>query len=142
MPTTLDDLRHEYGEFTFPVRDEYATAIPPLDHRIEDALDGYVDLGGWKSHAVRAARLDIASQALSEGDGYGRKVTSFLDLTRAELIYILHWLEQVDVVAELKTQGWLPQPKPERILRLLVEDEERIGPRTRAKLTERFLHGH
>ena len=142
MPTTLDDLRQEHGEFTFPVRDEYATAIPSLDHQIGDVMEAYVDLWGWKNHATRAARLDIASKALSEGDGYQRKVTSFNDLTRAELIYIMHWLEQTDLVAELKTQGWLPQPKPERILRLLVEDDQRLGPRTKAKLTEKYLHGN
>ena len=85
---------------------------------------------------------DIASQALSEGDGYQRKVTSFNDLTRAELIYIMHWLEQTDLIDELKAQGWLPQPKPERILRLLVEDDQRLGPRTKAKLTEKYLHGN
>lgn len=142
MPITLDDLREEHGEFAFPVRDEYATAIPSVDHQIGDALDAYLDLWGWKSHAIRAARLDIASQALSEGDGYARKVASFRDLTRAELIYIMHWLEQIDLVGELKAQGWLPRPTPERILRLLVEDDERMGSRTKARLAELYLNAN
>jgi len=48
------------------------------------------------------------------------------------------WTLQADLRVELARLGWLPEPTPERIARLLKEDPD-IPLRTRDKLLERYL---
>ena len=134
---SLTDLRAEHGWFTFPEREELRVAIDRIDQRIKRLMPES-DLAGFKGRLVRAARLDLAGYALSDGDGYRRRVRSFDELPRAELAFVESWLLQADLREELCRLGWLPQPTPERIARLLKEDPD-IPLRTRDKLLERYI---
>ncbi len=140
---SINDFRREHGEFTIPDDMELAAIVQRVEAPIEDAFRA-IDARGLKSTIIPAARMDLAAQALSEAEGFPRRVESFRDLSRAELIYIEAWLTNVDVKIELKGKGWLPDdghptgPDPRRILKLLREDPE-IAPRTRSKLIERYI---
>lgn len=134
---SLNDLRIENGWFTFPEREELAATIERVDEHIKRLMPT-ADLAGFKGRLIRAARLDLAGYALSDGDGYRRRVRSFYELPRAELAYVESWLLQADLREELTRLGWLPQPTPERIARLLKEDPD-IPLRTRDKLLERYM---
>ena len=134
---TLSDLRTEYGWFTFPEREEMAATVERIDQRLQRAMPA-ADLAGFKGRLVRAARLDLAGYALSDGEGYRRRVRSFDELPRAELAFVESWLLQADLREELARLGWLPQPTPERIARLLKEDPD-IPLGTRHKLLERYM---
>jgi hypothetical protein len=134
---SLNDLRTEYGWFTFPEREELAATINRIDQKIKRLMPT-ADLVGFKGRLIRAARLDLAGYALSDGEGYRRRVRSFYELPRAELAFVESWLLQVDLKEELTRLGWLPQPTPERIARLLKEDPD-IPLGTRDKLLERYM---
>jgi hypothetical protein len=134
---SLHDLRAEHGWFTFPEREELASAIERIDGRLKRLMPES-DLAGFRGRLVRAARLDLAGYALSDGEGYRRRVRSFDELPRAELAWVESWLLQADLREELARLGWLPQPTPERIARLLKEDPD-IPLRTRDKLLERYM---
>lgn len=134
---TLNDLRVEHGSFTFPEREELAATIERIDRRLRGVMPAN-DLAGFKGRMVRAARLDLAGAALSDGDGYRRRVRSFGDLSRAELAWVEAWTLQANLPAELARLGWLPTPTETRVTRLLQEDLD-LPPRTRAKLSERYL---
>lgn len=134
---SLHDLRNDCGWFTFPEREELAAAIERIDRRLRRAMPES-DLAGFRGRLIRAARLDLAGYALSDGEGYRRKVRSFGELPRADLAYVEAWCCQADLRAELARLGWLPEPTPQRIARLLKEDPD-IPLRTRAKLLERYL---
>ena len=134
---SLNDLRAQHGWFTFPEAEELRVAIDRIDQRIKRLMPT-ADLAGFKDRLIRAARLDLAGYALSDGDGYRRRVRSFDELPRAELAFVESWLLQADLREELARLGWLPQPTPERIARLLKEDPE-IPLRTRDKLLERYM---
>lgn len=134
---SLNDLRAQHGWFTFPEPEELRVAIDRIDQRIKRLMPAG-DLAGFKGRLIRAARLDLAGYALSDGEGYRRRVRSFDELPRAELAFVESWLAQANLSEELARLGWLPQPTPERIARLLKEDPD-IPLRTRAKLLERYL---
>lgn len=134
---SLNDLRAQHGWFTFPEDEELHVAIDRINQRIKRLMPSS-DLAGFKDRLVRAARLDLAGYALSDGEGYRRRVRSFDELPRAELAFVESWLLQADLREELARLGWLPQPTPERIARLLKEDPD-IPLRTRDKLMERYL---
>jgi len=134
---SLNDLRAQHGWFTFPEAEELRVAIDRIDERIKRLMPA-ADLAGFKGRLVRAARLDLAGYALSAGDGYRRRVRSFDELPRAELAFVESWMLQTDLREELCRLGWLPQPAPERIARLLKEDPD-IPLRTRDKLLERYV---
>lgn len=134
---SLNDLRAQHGWFTFPEREELAATIERIDERLKRLMPTS-DLAGFKDRLIRAARLDLAGYALSDGDGYRRRVRSFYELPRAELAFVESWLLQADLREELARLGWLPQPTPERIARLLKEDPD-IPLRTRDKLLERYV---
>ena len=134
---TLTDLRAEHGWFTFPEREELASVIEHIDRRLKRMMPES-DLAGFRGRLVRAARLDLAGYALSDGEGYRRRVRSFDELPRPELAYVESWTLQANLPAELVRLGWLPKPTPERIARLLKEDPD-IPLRTRAKLLERYI---
>jgi hypothetical protein len=134
---SLNDLRAQHGWFTFPEDEELRVAIDRIDQRIKRLMPSS-DLAGFKGRLVRAARLDLAGYALSDGEGYRRRVRSFAELPRAELAFVESWMLQADLKEELTRLGWLPQPTPERIARLLKEDAE-IPLRTRDKLLERYM---
>jgi hypothetical protein len=134
---SLNDLRTEYGWFTFPEREELAATIERINRPIKPLMPT-ADLAGFKGRLIRAARLDLAGYALSDGEGYRRRVRSFYELPRAELAFVESWLLQADLREELARLGWLPQPTPERIARLLKEDPD-IPLGTRDKLLERYI---
>ncbi len=134
---SLTDLRAEYGYFSFPEREELIAAVGRINQELKRLMPKN-DLAGFRDHLVRAARLDLAGYALSDGEGYRRRVRSFSELFRPELAYVESWLLQADLPTELARLGWLPEPTPERIARLLKEDP-RIPLRTRDKLLERYL---
>ncbi len=134
---SLNDLRAQHGWFTFPEREELTATIERIDQRIKRLMPA-ADLAGFKGRLIRAARLDLAGYALSDGEGYRRRVRSFYELPRAELAFVESWMLQADLREELTRLGWLPQPTPERIARLLKEDAE-IPLRTRDKLLERYM---
>lgn len=134
---SLNDLRAQHGWFTFPEREELAATIERIDERLKRLMPTS-DLAGFKGRLVRAARLDLAGYALSDGEGYRRRVRSFDELPRAELAFVESWMLQADLREELARLGWLPQPTPERIARLLKEDPD-IPLRTRDKLLERYM---
>lgn len=140
---SINDFRREHGEFTVPDDMELAAIVQRIETPIANALRA-IDAHGLKSTLIPAARMDLASQALSEAEGFPRRVESFKDLSRAELYYFEDWLAGVNIDREMKAKGWLPSdghpagPDPRRILRLLREDPE-IAPRTRSKLLERFV---
>jgi hypothetical protein len=134
---SLNDLRAQHGWFTFPEAEELHVAIDRIDERIKRLMPA-ADLAGFKGLLIRAARLDLAGYALSDGEGYRRRVRSFYELPRAELAFVESWMLQADLKAELARLGWLPQPTPERIARLLKEDPD-IPLRTRDKLLERYM---
>ncbi|MBE2234216.1 MAG: hypothetical protein IAE85_12050 [Anaerolinea sp.] len=134
---SLNDLRAQHGWFTFPEREELAATIERIDERLKRLMPTS-DLAGFKDRLIRAARLDLAGYALSDGDGYRRRVRSFYELPRAELAFVESWMLQADLSEELARLGWLPQPTPERIARLLKEDPD-IPLRTRDKLLERYM---
>lgn len=134
---SLNDLRAQHGWFTFPEREELAATVERIDQRLKRLMPTS-DLAGFKDRLIRAARLDLAGYALSDGDGYRRRVRSFDELPRAELAWVESWLAQANLSEELARLGWLPQPTPERIARLLKEDPD-IPLRTRDKLMERYM---
>lgn len=134
---SLNDLRAQHGWFTFPEREELAATIERINQRLKRLMPTS-DLAGFKDRLIRAARLDLAGCALSDGDGYRRRVRSFDELPRAELAWVESWLAQANLSEELARLGWLPQPTPERIARLLKEDPD-IPLRTRDKLMERYI---
>lgn len=132
---SLIDLRDKLGWFEFPDAPEMHVAVERLDRRVRSVLPA---VPGFTGRLARAARLDLASKALTEGDGYGRRVRSFHDLPRAELAYVEAWVGQADLAAELTQLGWLPQPSPQRILRLLQEDSD-LPVRTRDRLIKAYI---
>jgi hypothetical protein len=134
---TLSDLRAEYGWFTFPEREERAATIERIDEHIKRLIPA-ADLAGFKDRLVRAARLDLAGYALSDGEGYRRRVRSFAELTLAELAWVEAWTLQANLTIELARQGWWPEPTAKRVARLLKEDPD-IPLRTREKLMERYM---
>ena len=134
---SLNDLRAQHGWFTFPEPEELRVAIDRIDQRIKRLMPES-DLAGFRGRLVRAARLDLAGYALSDGDGYRRRIRSFDELPRPELAYVESWTLQADLRQELARLGWLPRPTPERIARLLKEDPD-IPLRTRDKLMERYI---
>lgn len=136
---SLDDFRTDYGWFVYPAADELHSAIARIDARVEQAFAG-LDVEGFRTRIVQAARKDLAGQALSDAEGYARKVPTFVDLTRAELAYVEAWIAGADLPAELARLAWLPQPTPQRIVRLLKDDRD-IPVRTRQRLIERFVDG-
>jgi len=119
---SLNDLRAEHGWFIFPEPEELRVAIDRIDRRIKRLMP----------------ENDLAGYALSDGEGYRRRVRSFDELLRPELVYVESWTLQADLRVELARLGWLPEPTPERIARLLKEDPD-IPLRTRDKLLERYL---
>ena len=136
---SLNDPRTEHGWFTYPMPDEWHAVVTRIDTIVEVAFEG-LEIEGFKERFVRAARKDLAARALTAGDGYERRVHSFGDLTRAELLYVEAWLAGADPHLELKRLGWLPSPSPKRIAQLLKEDRD-IPARTRQKLMERYMDG-
>lgn len=134
---SLNDMRAEYGWFSFPEPEQVHAAISRIEYRIGRALPALTERG-VKGRLLRAARLDLAGQALSQGDGYRRRVRSFGELTQPELVYVEAWLAQADLKQELAGLGWLPGPTPRRITQLLKEDAE-IPPRTRERLLARYI---
>lgn len=136
---SLDDFRNDYGWFVYPAADELHSAVARIDAAVEMALDS-LDLEGFRTRIVQAARKDLAGLALSSAEGYARKVPTFADLTRAELVYVEAWTLGADLATELARLSWLPAPTTQRIVRLLKEDRD-IPVRTRQKLIERFVDG-
>jgi hypothetical protein len=61
-------------------------AIDRINERLKRLMPTS-DLAGFKDRLIRAARLDLAGFALSDGDGYRRRVRSFAELPRAELAW-------------------------------------------------------
>ena len=114
-------------------------AIARIDALVEQAFDG-LEAEGFMTRFVQAARKDLAGQALSDAEGYARKVPTFTDLTRAELAYVEAWINSVDLPAELTRLTWLPAPAPQRIVRLLKETpKSKLPPSTVATLIQQFL---
>ena len=114
-------------------------AIARIDALVEQAFDG-LDVEGFRTRFVQAARKDLAGQALSDAEGYARKVQTFTDLTRAELAYVETWIADADLPAELARLSWLPAPTPQRIVRLLKETpKSKLPPSTVAALIQQFL---
>jgi len=140
---SLQDFRREHGEFMYPDHMELAEVVQRIETPIVNAMSRF-DTKGVKSVLIPKARMDLASQALSEAEGYQRKVTTFKDLTRAELAFVEAWLATNPVEQELTARGWLPTsdhpagPDPKRIVALLKDDPD-IAPRTRKELIERFI---
>ena len=114
-------------------------AIARIDALVEQAFDG-LDVEGFRTRFVQAARKDLAGQALSDAEGYARKVQTFTDLTRAELAYVEAWIASVDLPAELTRLTWLPAPAPQRIVRLLKETpKSKLPPSTVEALMQQFI---
>ena len=88
-------------------------AIARIDALVEQAFDG-LDVKGFRTRFVQAARKDLAGQALSDAEGYARKVQTFTDLTRAELAYVEAWIASVDLPAELTRLSLIHISEPTR----------------------------
>jgi hypothetical protein len=115
-------MRKMYGEFTYPEPEELAVIVQAVQSNIlERAVLYYLDTRGVKGLIADEARYDLASRALTQADGFQRKVRTFKDLTRAELLYVRWWIEQCDITAELAEAGWIPRPTMERLKRLIAE---------------------
>ena len=134
---SLQDFRNDNGEFTFPEREEMVAALD----RIEAAVQAIqtIDTTGVKDRLTRTARLDLASLALTQGEGFTRKVDSFKDLTRAELNYIEAWVSSTGVRQALLNAGWTAEgaPKPKRVIQMIKTGE--VPDSTSSKLIERFI---
>ena len=114
-------------------------AIARIDALVEQAFDG-LEAEGFMTRFVQAARKDLAGQALSDAEGYARKVQTFTDLTRAELAYVEAWINSADLSTELTRLAWLPQPASQRIVRLLKETpKSKLPPSTVEALMQHFL---
>jgi hypothetical protein len=115
-------MRRMYGEFTYPEREELAVVVQAVEEAIlEPAILCYLDTRGVKGLITDQARYDLASRALTQADGFTRKVHTFKDLTRPELLYVRWWIEQCDITAELAEAGWIPVPTMARLKRLVAE---------------------
>ena len=134
---SLQDFRNDNGEFTFPEREEMVAALD----RIEAAVQAIqtIDTTGVKDRLTRTARLDLASLALTEGEGYTRVVHSFKDLTRAELNYVEAWISSTGAKQALQKAGWTAEgaPKPKRIIQMIEADE--MPRNTSLKIIKRFI---
>lgn len=134
---TLQDFRDEYGE-NFPTEDEMAVAATTVNLAVESVFTGQ-DLRPLTGRFVRAARLDLASRAMTQADGYRRTVTTFKDLSRAELNYFVAWVNTVNVPGEMRQLGWTQQgPTPARARRLADQDHD-IPPRTLKALRQKYI---
>lgn len=117
-------MRRMYGEFTYPELEEMIMVVQAVEEAIlEPAILCFLDTRGVKGLILKQARYDLASRALTQADGYTRKVRTFNDLTRAELLYVRSWIEQCDITAELAEAGWIPVPTTDRLKRLVAEAE-------------------
>lgn len=133
---SLDDFRNEAGEFAMPEHEEMIAVVDRIDKKVNEYLNSE-KTHRVKMALVRVARLDLASQALSEGDGYTRTVNSFKDLTRAELRYIESWIASTGTAEGLRRQDWSNgEPAPKRIVRIVKNQE--VPQATIDKLIERF----
>ena len=113
--------------------------IARIDALVEQAFDG-LDVEGFRTRFVQATRKDLAGQALSDAEGYARKVQTFTDLTRAELAYVEAWTNSADLSTELTRLAWLPQPASQRIVRFLKETpKSKLPPSTVEALMQHFL---
>jgi len=118
----LKAMRKMYGEFTYPELEELIMVVQAVEDAIlEPAILCFLDVSGVKGLITDQARYDLASRALTQADGFTRKVRSFNDLTRAELLYVRWWIEQCDITAELGAAGWIPVPTMDRLKRLVAE---------------------
>ena len=118
----LTAMRQMYGEYTYPEPSELISAVTQIEDRVEAVLSKHlITVRGVKGLIIEQARFDLANAALTRADGYPRKVRSFIDLTRAELLYLVWWINQADVAAELTVAGWIPVPTKGRLERLAGE---------------------
>jgi hypothetical protein len=116
-------MRRMYGEFTYPEPEELIMVVQAVEEVILPAISSFLNTRGVKGLFVDQARYDLASRALTQADGFTRKVRTFKDLTRAELLYVRWWIEQCDIIAELAEAGWIPLPTMDRLRRLVAEAE-------------------
>jgi hypothetical protein len=116
-------MRRMYGEFTYPEQEEMIMVVQAIEEVVLPAISSFLDTRGVKGLFVDQARYDLASRALTQADGFQRKVHTFKDLTRAELLYCRHWIRQCDITAELAESGWIPVPTMDRLRRLVAEAE-------------------
>lgn len=123
MDMDIKAIRQQYGEFTYPEPEELIMVVQAVEEVILPAISSFLDTRGVKGLFVDQARYDLASRALTQADGYTRKVRTFKDLTRAELLYVRWWIEQADITAELAEAGWIPVPTIARLKRLVAEAE-------------------
>lgn len=134
---TLQHYRDEHGEFIYPTDDEIAVASTAISLAVQSVFSD--DLRPLTGRFVRAARLDLASRALTLGDGYKRTVTTFKDLTRAELNFVVDWINTVHVADEMQRAGWRASgPTPARAKRLADQTLD-MPPRTLKALRERYM---
>lgn len=134
---SLQDFRMESGEFTFPEREEMVAVLDRIEAAVQAAQS--VDTHGVKGLLTRTARLDLASQALTEAEGFTRVVRSFKDLTRAELNYVEAWVGSTGTKQALQKIGWTAEgaPKPKRVIQMIKTGE--VPDSTSSKLIERFI---
>ena len=118
----LKAMRKMYGEFTYPELEEKIMVVQAVEEEIlERAILCFLDTRGVKGLITKQARYDLASRALTQADGFTRRVHTFSDLTRAELLYVRWWIENSDITAELAEAGWIPVPTMDRLKRLVAE---------------------
>lgn len=116
-------MRQQYGEFVYPEPEEMIMVVQAVESVVLPAISSFLDTSGVKGLIVDQARYDLASRALTKADGFTRKVHTFRDLTRAELLYVRWWIENSDITAELAEAGWVPFPTKDRLKRLVAEAE-------------------
>ena len=132
-------MRKMYGEFVYPELEEMIMVVQSVETVLLPAMTRFLDTRGVKGLFVKQARHDLASRALSQADGYTRKVRTFSDLTRAELLYVRWWIEkECDITAELVEAGWIPFPTTDRLKRLVAEAD--VSKRAMNVFTQRWAY--
>lgn len=134
----LEAMRRQYGEFVYPEPEEMIMVVQAVEDVVLPAISSFLDTRGVKGLIVDQARYDLASRALTQVDKFTRKVHTFRDLTRAELLYVRWWIEQADIVAELAEAGWVPVPTVDRLKRLVAEAE--VSKRAMNVFKERWAY--
>ncbi len=114
-------MRRMYGEFVYPELEEMIMVVQAVEAVLLPAITRFLDTRGVKGLFIKQIRHDLASRALTQADGYTRKVRTFNELTRAELLYVRWWIEQADITAELVEAGWIPFPTMDRLKCIVAE---------------------
>jgi hypothetical protein len=115
-------MRRMYGEFVYPELEEMIMVVQAVEAVLLPAITRFLDTRGVKGLFIKQIRHDLASRALTQADGYTRKVRTFNDLTRAELLYVRWWIEkECDITAELVEAGWIPFPTMDRLKCIVAE---------------------